>query len=296
MRPPTAKEMAHLTTTSMAVLEKALGKRLMKQTLATMSNGALWLRAPQTTMEMIKDIFEQAVPIDDRKIEEFAEPRMRSFNDVVGRSLATNPILRARTPSSLMRFLVQHARHVDPARVEQLKFEGMMEVLIPAEIVPVMISEPSNLFEPTVREAGRFLCDSIEAWYKELIRFLVELTCTARGRRLPTTLGRRPTLGNWIGAADRLWDPGGGPTGILDRELLELRNFFVHEKPVLDVRAETIVLPLGDGRPIGRDAFAMVVRKEYFKLSAMWFVLLAWTYRAEADASRSSASSLSAAR
>lgn len=292
MRPPTAKEMAQLTTTSMAVFEKVLGKRLMKQTLTTMSDGALWLQAPQTTMEMIKDIFEQAKPVDERKLEEFAEPRMRRFNDVVSRSLATNPILRARTPSTLMRFLVQHARHVDLARVEQMKFDGMMEVLIPAEIVPAMIAEPSNLFEPTVREAGRFLCDSIEAWYKELIKFLVELTCTARGRGLPTTLGRRPTLGTWIGAADRLWDPAGGPTGILDRELLELRNFFIHEKPILDVRAETIVLPIGDGKPIDRDAFTTLVRKQYFKLSAMWLVLLAWNFRDEASTSFAASSPL----
>jgi hypothetical protein len=286
MRPPTTKEMAQLTTTTMAVLEKVLGRKLMKQMLATMSDGSAWLLAPQTTIEALKDIFEQAKPVDEQEIEEFAEPRMRRFNEVVQRSLATNPILQARIPASLMRFLLQHDQHVDVARLEALKFEGMFDVLVPAEVVPRLVLDTRNLFEPSVREAGRFLCDSIERWYKSLVIFLVDLTCAARRCRRPKGVGSRTTLGGWLRAAERLWGPAGGANGVLDRNLLALRNFFSHQKPKIDVRAETIVSPFDDTKVLDRDGFAQLVWAHYFKLTALWLVLLAWKHCHEADGGR----------
>ena len=281
MRPPTPKEMAQLTTTPMALLSKVLGKKLMTRTLATMSDGSAWLRAPQTTMETLKDLFEEARPIDEREIEEFAEPRMRRFNDVVQRCLATNPILLGRTPASLMRFLVQHANHVDTVRLEALKFDGLIDVVIPAEMVPPMVLETGNLFEPTVREAGRFLCGSIERWYKAFLTFLVDLTCSAHQRQRPADTGPRTTLGGWCRAAHRLWDPADGPTCVLDVGLVRLRNFFSHEELRVDVRAQTVVSPLDASRVLDREGFALVLRAHYFKLCAMWFVLLAWAHRYE---------------
>jgi hypothetical protein len=278
MRPPTINEMTQLTTTPMAVLEKILGNTAMKRMLATMSDGSAWLRAPQTTIEALKEIFQQAKPIDEHEIEEFAEQRMQRFNEIVQRSLATNPILRGPTPSTLMRFLVQHGPHVDIARLEKLKFDGLVDVVIPAQIVPPMVLDTHNLFEPTVREAGRYIRDSIERWYKALVIFLVDLTCAAQPRRRPKGLGDRTTLGVWMRAAESLWGLTGGPKSILERDLLALRNFFSHEDLHIDVRAQTVVSPLHDRRCLARDDFAMLLGESYFKLTAMWFVLLAWKH------------------
>lgn len=283
MRPPTAKEMSELTTTTMTMLEMVLGEKLTKRTVATMSDGAAWLRAPQTTLETLKEIFDQAGPVDERRLERFAEQKLAKFDDVVKRSVATHPILRGRTPSSLMNFLVLNSTSIDFARIEGLALQGMLDVLIPAQVVPLTVIDRSNLFEPTIFEAGRYLRDAIEGWYKPLLKFLVELTCSARQCALPSKLGPRSTLGSWIGAAQTLWASTNGPTGVLDQRLLAFRNFFSHEKPQLNLRAETLASPFGDGRSLDREAFAAVLHASYFKLSAMWLVLNTWVHRNNAN-------------
>lgn len=291
MRPPTREELQELSALGVALMEQVLGAQVMEQLVATASDAGALLRARQTTLKAMENLFSSAPPIDEAAVERLVEPRIERFNSILNRSLVTNPMLRARAPRGLLQFLLKHRTHVDVARTEEIKFDGILSVLVPAEVVPSMVLNPENLFEPTINEAARFLCGSIEGWYKRLLTFLVDLTCEAHQLRRPRRLRDRSTLGEWIGAARDLWGQHSGPHLILANDLLELRNFITHEELQLDVVAETVVSPLDASKLLDRRRFARLVQACYIKLAAMWLAVLAAKY---ADERRASAPALPA--
>ena len=275
VKPPTKDELTSVETTIAEVLAAAVGQPTMEEMMVHLSDGAGLLRAPRTTVENLNDTFKRAPPLNEAEFERFAAPRMKRVNEIVGRSIATHPVLRNRRAQELIRFLVTNADHVDVVRLDALTDAGYLRLFTQAQLVPQMVATKSNAFEPAVNDGLKYLRDTIEAWYKRLVTFLVELTCTARQQKMPRCVGSHATLGAWFKAAQELWTTPGDPLAVLDQQLLEIRNAASHEEPDIDVRAETVVSPVDRGVVLDRDQLATLIAHAYIRLFSLHLALVA---------------------
>jgi hypothetical protein len=266
--PPTAKELAFFNETGRMLLSVALGDALLDEYLKLFNPDGL-LRARQTTMLSAEALARRAPPFDEAKFLTVVDTRMEKFNDIWRRIQVNHPVLRHPTAKALTRFLGR-SPSIPPSRLRELIDDGTIRVLVAADEIPRMVRRTSNLFEPTVEEAGRYVQAAIEHWYKDLIIELVSVTCARSGTRRS---GRnRQTLGAWMREARTLWNRK-GPAVLLDGDLCNVRNVLAHEGLRVNVRDETVTSPL-DGAPLDREAFALFCEHAFGKLLPMVLALV----------------------
>jgi hypothetical protein len=277
--PPSQEEMEFVTETGLLTLSTAFGQEFVMELFQVMSGHAL-LRERRTTLLQFETIASAAPSADEASLEMLMNSRMVRFNDIIRRCLLHHPLLKSTASVQLMCFLADVSAIPGcscEGRVEKLYQEGLFRVFVPASIVPQMVANGDNRFEVTIEEAAKRLNESIESWYKELLIEMFELSPKAKTPALPR--GGKVTLGKWMEHCRKLWQSTGGPTAILDQDLLQIRNVFSHENLDIDVKTETIASPLNAKLRLDREGFARFLHEMYMRECGLWMALSAYKRR-----------------